>query len=104
MSRGVLNFSIHSKTTHEILDTQRALYFPDVTGTILSGGKAHSTDMFKGKVSVVAILNARISAEHVESFVADVLQDWEGDSLFQYVQVSIPCMRDAVRSTDVIPT
>lgn len=40
---------------------QRALYFPDITGKALTGQTVHTTDLFKGKVSLVTILNTRIS-------------------------------------------
>jgi ATPase complex subunit ATP10 len=87
---------------------QRALYFPNIQGTSLASRKTvHTTDLFKGRVSVVTVLTARVSEvrrcmlvwdlqglirrsqEHANSFVADVLEDWEEDPMFRYVQVRL---------------
>lgn len=65
-----------------------AHYFPDIAGKALTGANVHTTDLFAGKVSLVAVLNTRISEEHVQSFVQPVLEDWEGQPLFNYVQIN----------------
>lgn len=54
----------------------------------MAGGTKHTTDMFAGKVTLVTILNTRISEEHVNSFVEPVLNDWEGTPNFQYLQIN----------------
>ena len=69
-------------------DSQRALYFPDIAGKALTGAETHTSDLFPGKVSLVSVLNTRISEEHVQGFVEPVLEDWEGSPHFRYIQVS----------------
>ncbi|KAJ9127862.1 hypothetical protein QFC24_000146 [Naganishia onofrii] len=67
----------------------KALYFPNIQGTSLASRKTtHTTDLFKSRISIVTILTARVSEEHANSFVADVLEDWEEDPLFRYVQIN----------------
>ncbi|SCV71122.1 BQ2448_2710 [Microbotryum intermedium] len=89
-----------------------SLYFPDIEGVALANkAKTHTTDLFKGKVSLVAIatfkssevgfletshvgepksgrkLTAREWQEHVNSFVRPALSDMKHEPLFQYVYV-----------------
>jgi ATPase complex subunit ATP10 len=71
-------------------DTQRALYFPDIKGKSLNGVETHTTDLFAGNISLVSILNTRISEEHAQGFVGPVLEDWEGTPHFRHVQVGMP--------------
>ncbi len=41
---------------------QKALYFPDIAGTPLTGGdKVHTTDLLMGKVTILSILSSKIS-------------------------------------------
>lgn len=41
---------------------QKALYFPNIQGTSMASRKTtHTTDLFRGRVSVVAVLTARVS-------------------------------------------
>lgn len=65
-----------------------ANYFPNISGKALTGETVHTTDLFQGKVSLVSVLNTRISEEHVQSFVAPVLEDWEGQSTFRYITIN----------------
>lgn len=100
-----------------ICSLQKALYFPNIQGTSMASRKTtHTTDLFKGRVSVVAVLTARVSEvsrcskpgfilrddllrniiqEHANSFVADVLEDWEQDPMFRYVQVCVPLTHES---------
>ncbi|KAJ9115695.1 hypothetical protein QFC20_001022 [Naganishia adeliensis] len=72
-----------------LIRQDKALYFPNIQGTSMASRKTtHTTDLFRGRVSVVAVLTARVSEEHANSFVADVLEDWEQDPMFRYVQVN----------------
>lgn len=48
----------------------------------------HTTDLCRGKVSLLAILNTRLSDEHAASFATHALEDWEQDPLFQFVQIN----------------
>jgi ATPase complex subunit ATP10 len=90
---------------------QRALYFPDISGKSLKGEVTHTTDLLKGKVSLLSIVSARISEvcilsagpfchfgrmlepiadqqEHVHSFTAPLLPDWPNSPIFQHVQIN----------------
>ncbi|KAJ9108867.1 hypothetical protein QFC21_000187 [Naganishia friedmannii] len=74
-----------------LIRQDKALYFPNIQGTSLASRKTtHTTDLFKGRISVVTVLTARVSEEHANSFVADVLEDWEEDPLFRYIQLKEP--------------
>lgn len=44
-----------------MLTTQKALWFPNIAGKTLDGEKTNTTDMFKGKVSLVSIMSTRLS-------------------------------------------
>lgn len=45
-----------------ISSLQKALYFPNIQGTSMASRRTtHTTDLFKGRVSVVAVLTARVS-------------------------------------------
>lgn len=37
------------------------MYFPDISGKSLKGEVTHTTDLLKGKVSLLSIVSARIS-------------------------------------------
>ncbi|GHJ85782.1 hypothetical protein NliqN6_2184 [Naganishia liquefaciens] len=72
-----------------LIRQDKALYFPNIQGTSLETRKTiHTTDLFRGRVSIVTVLTARVSEEHANSFVADVLEDWEEDPMFRYVQIN----------------
>ncbi|BEI93796.1 uncharacterized protein CcaverHIS019_0602550 [Cutaneotrichosporon cavernicola] len=71
-----------------IREDKMANYFPDISGKALTGETVHTTDLLRGKVSLVSILNTRISEEHVQSFVAPVLEDWEGQPAFRYMSIN----------------
>jgi ATPase complex subunit ATP10 len=64
-----------------------ARYFPNIAGTTLLGEKTNTTDLFKGKTTLVAITSTRLSEEHTQSFVAPVLEDQRGNDSFSFVEV-----------------
>ncbi|GAA5983212.1 hypothetical protein JCM11641_006852 [Rhodosporidiobolus odoratus] len=67
-----------------------SLYFPDVEGTSLATKKpVHTTDLFRGKVSLVAISSFRSSEEHINSFVRPALSDMKNEKDFQYVYINL---------------
>lgn len=51
------------------------------------GQNVHTTDVFKGKATLVTIISTRLSEEHVQSFVQPVLEDLEGHPDFQFLAV-----------------
>lgn len=86
------------------LTVQKALYFPNIAGTSLVGDRACTTDLLRGKTSLVTISSTRLSEvrqrfsywecranvqEHIESFVRATLDDQKAveDSQLNYVQV-----------------
>ncbi|SCZ99415.1 BZ3500_MvSof-1268-A1-R1_Chr3-1g06001 [Microbotryum saponariae] len=66
-----------------------SLYFPDIQGVSLANkAKTHTTDLWKGKISLVAIGSFKSSEEHVNSFVRPALSDMKDEPLFQYVYIN----------------
>lgn len=51
---------------------QKALYFPDISGSRLdTKAKTHTTDMCKGRISVIAMLSTRMSEASLVCFLSD---------------------------------
>jgi len=48
----------------------------------------HTTDLVKGKVSLVAMLSTRISEEHAFSFARPILEELKDEPLFQFIQLN----------------
>ncbi|KAI9637255.1 ATPase assembly factor ATP10 [Dioszegia hungarica] len=87
-----------------LIREDRALYFPDISGKSLLGTQTHTTDLLKGKITLLSITSTRISEEHIVSFTAPLLPDWlpcpstpsssssfsntTSASLFQHVQIN----------------
>ncbi|KAK4687503.1 hypothetical protein P7C73_g2617, partial [Tremellales sp. Uapishka_1] len=71
-----------------LIRQDRALYFPDITGKNLLGSTVHTTTLLGGSITLLTILNTRISEEHVQSFIQPVLEDWEAHPNFQYLQIN----------------
>ena len=70
---------------------QAALYFPEMEGKNLkanSEGPVHTSELLKGKISLVAMLSTRISEAHVESYAAPILETFKTDINYQYVQIN----------------
>lgn len=69
---------------------QRALYFPNISGTCLLDRKTiHTADMLPGKVSIISLLSSKISEEHTKSFYEPTLEAFGGNKDFQLLQVSM---------------
>jgi len=69
----------------------KAMYFPNMKGTTLDkGAAAHTTDLCRGKISVVGITSTEIGGYHTASFIQQVLEAYEEDKQFRYVQVRHP--------------
>ncbi|KIR58820.1 hypothetical protein I314_05232 [Cryptococcus bacillisporus CA1873] len=71
-----------------LIREDKANYFPDITGKSLMGQNVHTTDVFKGKATLVTIISTRLSEEHVQSFVQPVLEDLEGHPDFQFLTIN----------------
>jgi hypothetical protein len=71
-----------------LIPSQRALYFPNISGKSLLSTPAHTTTLLSNHTSLVTILSTRISEEHVASFTRPVLEDWSHRPGFQLVQIN----------------
>ncbi|WVW85772.1 hypothetical protein I302_107810 [Kwoniella bestiolae CBS 10118] len=71
-----------------LIREDKALYFPDISGKSLLGKEAHTTDLLKGKVTLVSVIATRLSEEHEQSFTQPVLSDIAGHPEFNFVQIN----------------
>nr|WRH23620.1 Triosephosphate isomerase [Naematelia aurantialba] len=71
-----------------LIREDKALYFPNIAGRNLKGEKSNTTNIFKGRVSLVSIVSTRLSEEQVRTLVPPVLEDQEGKPGFAYVQIN----------------
>lgn len=70
---------------------QAALYFPEIEGISLEAkfsGRIHTSELLKGKVSLVAMLSTRVSEAHVESYAQPILDTFKADPKFQFIQLN----------------
>ncbi|KAL7277255.1 hypothetical protein ACG7TL_009108 [Trametes sanguinea] len=68
----------------------KALYFPDISGTPLSGKeKVHTSNILAGKVSVVTLLTTRISEIQTAMFTQPTQDAFGSHPLFQRVQINL---------------
>ncbi|KAI6116143.1 ATP10 protein-domain-containing protein [Pisolithus sp. B1] len=68
----------------------KALYFPNVTGSRLdTREQAHTTDMCQRRVSVIAMLSTRMSEVHVKGFVAPTNARYLSSPRYQYIQINL---------------
>ncbi|KAI6043922.1 ATPase assembly factor ATP10 [Pisolithus marmoratus] len=68
----------------------KALYFPNVTGSRLdTREEAHTTNMCQGRVSVIAMLSTRMSEVHVKGFVAPTNSRYLSNPRYQYIQINL---------------
>ncbi|SPO40598.1 related to ATP10 - F1F0 ATPase complex assembly protein [Pseudozyma flocculosa] len=73
-----------------LIREDRALFFPDIAGSCLADrSKTHTSDLFPGKVSVVCLLNSKISEEHTKSFYEQTLRTYGDHPKFQLVMINI---------------
>ncbi|EIW78480.1 hypothetical protein CONPUDRAFT_128126 [Coniophora puteana RWD-64-598 SS2] len=68
----------------------KALYFPNMMGTTLDGKKKqHTTSICRGNISVVSMLNSRMSEIHVKGFTEPTNARFLSNPLYKYVQVNL---------------
>ncbi|KAI0261675.1 ATPase assembly factor ATP10, partial [Gloeopeniophorella convolvens] len=73
-----------------LIREEKALYFPNITGSRLDNGvKEHTASICAGKVSVVAILTTQMSEVHVNSYVKRVNERFRGHPGYQFVQINL---------------
>nr|XP_018261342.1 uncharacterized protein I303_05780 [Kwoniella dejecticola CBS 10117]OBR83500.1 hypothetical protein I303_05780 [Kwoniella dejecticola CBS 10117] len=71
-----------------LIREDKALYFPDISGKSLLGNEVHTTDLLRGKVTLVSVIATRLSEEHEQSFTQPVLEDVAGHPEFNFVQIN----------------
>ncbi|KIJ37002.1 hypothetical protein M422DRAFT_69567, partial [Sphaerobolus stellatus SS14] len=73
-----------------LIHEDKAFYYPDITGVTLTPQEAvHTTTVFKGHVSIVAMLSTTRSEEHVRSFTEPAVAAHLSNPLFRYVQINL---------------
>jgi len=55
----------------------------------------HTSELLRGKISLVAMLSTRISEAHVESYVPNTLDAYKDNPAFQYVQIN--CQENSLK-------
>ncbi|WVF72652.1 hypothetical protein IAT40_007470 [Kwoniella sp. CBS 6097] len=71
-----------------LIKDERALHFPNIEGRSLLGKDTHTTDLLRGKTTIVSIITTRLSEEHEQSFVQPVLEDVAGHPDFNFLQIN----------------
>ncbi|WAQ82005.1 hypothetical protein PtA15_2A318 [Puccinia triticina] len=73
-----------------LIQDQRALYFPNISGIALSNKETkHTTDIFTDKVSILAVESTRMSEEHTRSFYGEPLRMMAEESNLQLVRLNV---------------
>ncbi|OAV90241.1 hypothetical protein PTTG_12204 [Puccinia triticina 1-1 BBBD Race 1] len=73
-----------------LIQDQRALYFPNISGIALSNKETkHTTDIFTDKVSILAVESTRMSEEHTRSFYGEPLRMMAEERNLQLVRLNV---------------
>ncbi|KAI9628692.1 hypothetical protein H4Q26_017986 [Puccinia striiformis f. sp. tritici PST-130] len=73
-----------------LIQDQRALYFPNISGVALTNKEIkHTTDIFTGKVSLLAVESTRMSEEHTRSFYAEPFRVMSEENNLQLVRLNV---------------
>ncbi|KAA1138478.1 Mitochondrial ATPase complex subunit atp10 [Puccinia graminis f. sp. tritici] len=73
-----------------LIQDQRALYFPNISGVALSNKETkHTTDIFADKVSILAVESTRMSEEHTRSFYGEPLRMLAEEDNLQLVRLNV---------------
>ncbi|OSX60897.1 hypothetical protein POSPLADRAFT_1047219 [Postia placenta MAD-698-R-SB12] len=68
----------------------KALYFPDISGTTLSSkAEVHTTSLCTGKVSVIAMLSTRVSEFQTANFTKPTHGEFASHPSYQYIQINL---------------
>ncbi|KAF8556041.1 hypothetical protein OG21DRAFT_1506993 [Imleria badia] len=68
----------------------KALYFPNISGSRLdTRAQTHTTDICRGRVSVIAMLSTRMSEVHINGFVSPTNARYVSNPLYQYIQINL---------------
>ncbi|POW02110.1 hypothetical protein PSHT_12241 [Puccinia striiformis] len=73
-----------------LIQDQQALYFPNISGVALTNKEIkHTTDIFTGKVSLLAVESTRMSEEHTRSFYAEPFRVMSEENNLQLVRLNV---------------
>ncbi|MBW0530770.1 hypothetical protein O181_070485 [Austropuccinia psidii MF-1] len=73
-----------------LIQEQRALYFPNISGiSLLNQEKSHTTNLFSNKVSLIAIESTRMSEEHTRSYYIELTRMMANQPDFQLIRLNI---------------
>ncbi|THH16131.1 hypothetical protein EW146_g4458 [Bondarzewia mesenterica] len=73
-----------------LIRQDKALYFPDITGSRLNDGiKTHTTTLCSGRISVISMLSTKISEYHASSYTDRVNEMYQDHPSYQYVQINL---------------
>ncbi|KAI0792462.1 ATP10 protein-domain-containing protein [Abortiporus biennis] len=72
-----------------LIRADKALYFPDVSGTDLTGKKVHTTNLLPGKITALAILNTKVSEVQTEAYLKPTVQAYGDDAKFQVLRINL---------------
>ncbi|KAF7983200.1 hypothetical protein HWV62_23464 [Athelia sp. TMB] len=68
----------------------KSLYFPNVLGSALDGsGKKHTTDICKGRISIISMLSSKISEIHVAGFTSPTHARFSSNPLYTPVSINL---------------
>ncbi|THU92820.1 hypothetical protein K435DRAFT_671415 [Dendrothele bispora CBS 962.96] len=73
-----------------LIREDKALYLPDITGKALSDGQQkHTTSMCMGKISILSMLNSRISEFHSSGFTDLTHARYSPNPLYQHIHINL---------------
>ncbi|KAI0077371.1 hypothetical protein K474DRAFT_1661807 [Panus rudis PR-1116 ss-1] len=73
-----------------LIREDKALYFPDISGsTLISGEKAHTTTLCAGKVSVISMLSSKISEIQTAMFTEPTNAAYASNPAYQHIQINL---------------
>ncbi|EMD35586.1 hypothetical protein CERSUDRAFT_139425 [Gelatoporia subvermispora B] len=72
-----------------MIRADKALYFPNMYGTALTGAKVHTTDLCQGKVSIIAVLCTRMSEIQTANFVKEAHELHQNNPMYQFIQINL---------------
>ncbi|THH27441.1 hypothetical protein EUX98_g6747 [Antrodiella citrinella] len=72
-----------------LIREDKALYFPDMVGTDLNSQKVHTTDLLRGKITVLGILSTKISEIQTKMFTQPTNIAYSTHPSYQFVRINL---------------
>ncbi|SPO26617.1 related to ATP10 - F1F0 ATPase complex assembly protein [Ustilago trichophora] len=73
-----------------LIKSENSRWFPRIQGTRLSDkSQTNTVTLLKNKISIVALLNSKISEEHTKSFYQPAVNSFDTSKDFQLVQINL---------------